>query len=234
MFGSVPSFICGCICAGWPHRRADAALPYCRPEPHAPAGTAPAAASAAAPQHPCARWTCCTRTPLRRTHCGPVGRDIFAQLYRPLFGVSLHIQTPPIVNLWYSLCTGRGRYVPPGLDFCAGRAILLHGHKNRGAERLRSAFCGVPFYLTGQCRRGSLQNCPFFHKPRAPAGSGRILFLCTIVLRRGIPMTKTYSKTRILVEGALMIALSTVLSMIQIPLMPHAVPSPCSAWCPFW
>ena len=34
-------------------------------------------------------------------------------------------------------------------------------------------------------------------------------------------MTKTYSKTRILVEGALMIALSTVLSMIQIPLMPH-------------
>lgn len=51
--------------------------------------------------------------------------------------------------------------------------------------------------------------------------SGRILFLCTIVLRRGIPMTKTYSKTRILVEGALMIALSTVLSMIQIPLMPH-------------
>ena len=25
-------------------------------------------------------------------------------------------------------------------------------------------------YLTGQCRRGSLQNCPFFHKPRAPAG----------------------------------------------------------------
>ena len=57
-------FICGCICAGWPHRRADAALPYCRPEPHAPAGTAPAAASAAAPQHPCARWICCTRTPL--------------------------------------------------------------------------------------------------------------------------------------------------------------------------
>ena len=34
-------------------------------------------------------------------------------------------------------------------------------------------------------------------------------------------MTKPYSKTRILVEGALMIALSTVLSMIQIPLMPH-------------
>ena len=34
-------------------------------------------------------------------------------------------------------------------------------------------------------------------------------------------MTKTYSKTRILVEGALMIALSSVLSMIQIPLMPH-------------
>ena len=24
-------------------------------------------------------------------------------------------------------------------------------------------------YQTGQCRRGSLQNCPFFHKPRAPA-----------------------------------------------------------------
>ena len=34
-------------------------------------------------------------------------------------------------------------------------------------------------------------------------------------------MTKTYSKTRILVEVALMIALSPVLSMIQIPLMPH-------------
>ena len=47
-------------------------------------------------------------------------------------------------------------------------------------------------------------------------------------------MTKTYSKTRILVEGALMIALSTVLSMIQIPLMPTAVPSRCSGWCPYW
>lgn len=34
-------------------------------------------------------------------------------------------------------------------------------------------------------------------------------------------MTRSYSKTRTLVEGALMIALSTVLSMIQIPLMPH-------------
>lgn len=34
-------------------------------------------------------------------------------------------------------------------------------------------------------------------------------------------MSKSYSKTRTLVEGALMIALSTVLSMIQIPLMPH-------------
>ena len=34
-------------------------------------------------------------------------------------------------------------------------------------------------------------------------------------------MSKSYSKTRVLVEGALMIALSTVLSMIQIPLMPH-------------
>ena len=34
-------------------------------------------------------------------------------------------------------------------------------------------------------------------------------------------MSKTHSKTRTLVEGALMIALSTVLSMIQIPLMPH-------------
>ena len=47
-------------------------------------------------------------------------------------------------------------------------------------------------------------------------------------------MTKTYSKTRILVEGALMIALSTVLSMIQIPLMPHGGSITCSAWCPFW
>lgn len=37
-------------------------------------------------------------------------------------------------------------------------------------------------------------------------------------------MTNTsnhYSRTRTMVEGALMIALSTVLSMIQIPLMPH-------------
>ena len=34
-------------------------------------------------------------------------------------------------------------------------------------------------------------------------------------------MTKTYSKTRILVEGALMIALSTVLSMIQILSLIH-------------
>ena len=34
-------------------------------------------------------------------------------------------------------------------------------------------------------------------------------------------MSNSYSKTRILVECALMVALSTVLSMIQIPLMPH-------------
>lgn len=34
-------------------------------------------------------------------------------------------------------------------------------------------------------------------------------------------MSKNYSKTRVLVECALMVALSTVLSMIQIPLMPH-------------
>ena len=34
-------------------------------------------------------------------------------------------------------------------------------------------------------------------------------------------MSNSYSKTRILVEGALMSALSTVLSKIQIPLMPH-------------
>ena len=47
-------------------------------------------------------------------------------------------------------------------------------------------------------------------------------------------MTKTYSKTRILVEGALTIALSTVLSTIRIRSCPTAVPSPCSAWCPFW
>ncbi|MBQ7858719.1 MAG: energy-coupled thiamine transporter ThiT [Faecalibacterium sp.] len=34
-------------------------------------------------------------------------------------------------------------------------------------------------------------------------------------------MSKSLSTTRTLVEGALMIALSTVLSLIQIPLMPH-------------
>lgn len=34
-------------------------------------------------------------------------------------------------------------------------------------------------------------------------------------------MTQNYSRTRVLVEGALMVALSTVLSMIQIPLMAH-------------
>lgn len=34
-------------------------------------------------------------------------------------------------------------------------------------------------------------------------------------------MSKTYSKTRVLVECALMVALSTVLSMIEIPLMAH-------------
>ena len=34
-------------------------------------------------------------------------------------------------------------------------------------------------------------------------------------------MSKTYSKTRVLVECALMIALSTVLSIIQLPIMPH-------------
>ena len=34
-------------------------------------------------------------------------------------------------------------------------------------------------------------------------------------------MTKTYSKTRILVECALMIAVSTVLSFISVPLLPH-------------
>ena len=64
LFGSVPSLSAAVFAPGGRTRRADAALPYCRPEPPAPAGTAPAAASAAAPQHPCARWTCCTRTPL--------------------------------------------------------------------------------------------------------------------------------------------------------------------------
>lgn len=34
-------------------------------------------------------------------------------------------------------------------------------------------------------------------------------------------MTQSKTRTRTLVEGALMVALSTVLSMIQIPLMPH-------------
>ncbi len=34
-------------------------------------------------------------------------------------------------------------------------------------------------------------------------------------------MSKHYSQTRTLVEGSLMVALSTVLSLIQIPLMPH-------------
>lgn len=34
-------------------------------------------------------------------------------------------------------------------------------------------------------------------------------------------MSNTQNKTRVMVEGALMIALSTVLSLIQIPLMPH-------------
>lgn len=34
-------------------------------------------------------------------------------------------------------------------------------------------------------------------------------------------MTQTNSKTRVLVEGALMVALSAVLSKIEIPLMPH-------------
>ncbi len=40
-------------------------------------------------------------------------------------------------------------------------------------------------------------------------------------------MTKTYSKTRILVEGALMIAMSTVLSIIRSRSCPTAVPLPC-------
>ena len=53
-----------------------------------------------------------------------------------------------------------------------------------------------------------------FTNPVRLLKSGRILFLCTIVLRRGILMTKTYSKTRILVECALMIAIGTVLSNI--------------------
>ena len=106
-----------CLIAGQNRTHLPEQLRLQRPQPHR---NILVHGGLAAPEHRC-----------RRTHCGPVGRDIFAQLYRPLFGVSLHIQTPPIVNLWYSLCTGRGRYVPPGLDFCAGRAILLHGHKNR-------------------------------------------------------------------------------------------------------
>ena len=47
-------------------------------------------------------------------------------------------------------------------------------------------------------------------------------------------MTKTYSKTRILVEGALMIALSTVLSMIQIRSEERRVGKECrSRWSPY-
>ena len=51
---SAPSLICGCICAGWLRRRADAARLCCGPAQPAPAGTAPAAASAAARPRPCA------------------------------------------------------------------------------------------------------------------------------------------------------------------------------------
>ena len=44
-------------------------------------------------------------------------------------------------------------------------------------------------------------------------------------------MSKTYSKTRTLVECALMIALGTVLANIKIYELPKAAPSRCSACC---
>ena len=44
-------------------------------------------------------------------------------------------------------------------------------------------------------------------------------------------MSKTYSKTRTLVECALMIALGTVLANIKIYSLATAAPSRCSACC---
>ena len=41
----------------------------------------------------------------------------------------------------------RGAICPPGLDFWRRTTILGDGHENRGAERLRSAHCGVPLNL---------------------------------------------------------------------------------------
>ena len=106
-----------------------------------------------------------------RCGCGPhrcaVCRDVFAQLDR-CSGSPFMAKFPPH-KLCCILCGGQTKYSAVCLDFWAGGAILIAGHKNRGAERLRSASAEYPFYLTGQCRRGSLQNCPFFHKPRAPA-----------------------------------------------------------------
>ena len=88
-------------------------------------------------------------------------------------------------------------FTPDALYFC----MDIKG----GVPRLRSAFAGTRF--TRPDNTGvRLQNCPFFHKPRAPAGKQAHFVLCTIVLRRN-PMTKTCSKTRIHNGGgALMIA----------------------------
>ena len=71
-----------CLIAGQNRTHLPEQLRLQRPQPHR---NILVHGGLAAPEHRC-----------RRTHCGPVGRDIFAQLYRPLFGVSLHIQTPPL------------------------------------------------------------------------------------------------------------------------------------------
>ena len=71
-----------CLIAGQNRPHLPEQLRLQRPQPHR---NILVHGGLAAPEHRC-----------RRTHCGPVGRDIFAQLYRPLFGVSLHIQTPPL------------------------------------------------------------------------------------------------------------------------------------------
>ena len=134
----------GGICGGWRHRPADAALLYCVPAPPAPGQTAPGPACAAAPTHPCGRWTCCIPAPL--PPCAPWHRA--GRCTRPAAPPAVpgrpswHVPPDPS---WYSLCGGRRQYAAAGLTFAAQVRYTDNGHKNRGAERLRSAGCGVPF-----------------------------------------------------------------------------------------
>ena len=84
----------------------------------------------------------------RRAHGGPAApRCILPSCTARCSGSALHTPTPPCIVLLQPMRRAGADYVRQGLTFAARLRYTGCGHKNRGAERLRSALSGVPFYL---------------------------------------------------------------------------------------